>query len=204
MKSEALKIHAEFQKLMEEHTKALEALLLRGQSVKPRLKLRKLPLWGEQVKLDQINFEWPTQEILDQLPTTCQLTSMTFKTANGYTRVGSIQCMLSTGQSSPVFEKEGISYQGPQTVIFNNAERPVRSVYGRDRDGNKNFIARIDFMDKNGSQIVQVFSYGTRKGEGNEHIIADNESLIGFYGVKDKENWFTSFGFIVKISLNNN
>ena len=50
-----------------------------------------------------------------------------------------------------MFEKEGIAYQGPQTVHFNNAERPVRSVYGRDRDGNKNFIARIDFMDKNGS-----------------------------------------------------
>ena len=85
---------------------------------------------------------------------------------------------------------------------MNNAERPVKSVYGRDRDGNKNFIARIDFMDKNGSQIVQVFSYGTRKGEGNEHLIGDNESLIGFYGVKDKENWFTSFGFIVKVQNN--
>ena len=127
---------------------------------------------------------------------------MTFKTANGYTRVGSIQCSLSNGQSSPVFEKEGIQYQAPQTVNLNNAERPVKSVYGRDRDGNKNFIARIDFMDKNGSQIVQVFSYGTRKGEGNEHLIGDNESLIGFYGVKDKENWFTSFGFIVKVQNN--
>lgn len=49
MKTEALKIHDEFQKLMEHHTKALEALLLRGNAVKTRLRLRKLPLWGEQV-----------------------------------------------------------------------------------------------------------------------------------------------------------
>ena len=28
------------------------------------------------------------------------------------------------------------------------------------------------------------------------HELAENEELIGVYGVKDKQGWFTSFGFL--------
>ena len=33
-----------------------------------RFTLKKLPMWGEQVAADAINFEWPTQEIFEKWP----------------------------------------------------------------------------------------------------------------------------------------
>ena len=36
-----------------------------------------------------------------------------------------------------------------------------------------------------------------------EISLADNEELIGVYGVKDKRAYFTSLGFIVKVKKNN-
>ena len=31
--------------------------------------------------------------------------------------------------------------------------------------------------------------------------LGENEDLIGVYGVKDRENWITTFGFIVKVNI---
>ena len=41
--------------------------------------LKKLPMWGAQVEEGEINFQWPTQEILDQMEPNVTLTSLTFK-----------------------------------------------------------------------------------------------------------------------------
>ena len=32
-----------------------------------------------------------------------------------------------------------------------------------------------------------------------ERTLEPGESLIGVYGVKDRQKWFTSFGFIVQV-----
>ena len=34
---------------------------------------------------------------------------------------------------------------------------------------------------------------------GKEHQLGDNEELIGVYGIKDKSEYFSAFGFIVKV-----
>ena len=35
---------------------------------------------------------------------------------------------------------------------------------------------------------------------GDERDIAENEELIGVYGEKDKQDYITSFGFVVKVN----
>ena len=42
--------------------------------------LKKLPLWGEKVSEDEINFEWPTPEIFAQMQPDVTIQSMEFKT----------------------------------------------------------------------------------------------------------------------------
>ena len=56
----------------------------------------------------------------------------------------------------------------------------------------------MTFLSKDGNEIA---AYNPRNLERNGPIydIADNEDLIGVYGVKDKRNFFSSFGFIVKV-----
>ena len=70
--------------------------------------LRKLPLWGERVSEDEINFEWPTPEIFAQMQPDVTIQSIEFKTySQSSTAVSSVKVILSNGESSPVFEKSG-------------------------------------------------------------------------------------------------
>ena len=41
--------------------------------------LKRLPIWGQKVKADEVNFEWPTQKILDELPSDVYLQCLEFK-----------------------------------------------------------------------------------------------------------------------------
>ena len=52
--------------------------------------LRKMPMWGKQVRPDEINFEWPTQEILDGMQSDVSVKSITLKERNNYHGVASI------------------------------------------------------------------------------------------------------------------
>ena len=66
--------------------------------------LKKLPMWGEQVAADAINFEWPTQEIFDEWPLDVSLKSITFSDSSKQTSfISSVQCTISTGEVSPRF-----------------------------------------------------------------------------------------------------
>jgi len=42
--------------------------------------LRKLPLWGEKVSDEEIDFEWPTLETFDQMEPDVSINSIEFKT----------------------------------------------------------------------------------------------------------------------------
>ena len=67
--------------------------------------LKKLPLWGEQVSDDEIDFEWPTQEAFDQMNPDVFIESIEFKSRHEYSHyVSSVKVNLSNGESSPVFE----------------------------------------------------------------------------------------------------
>ena len=49
------------------------------QSKNHRFSLRKLPLWGKTRSYSKIDFEWPTQAILDRMPADVRLQSLDFK-----------------------------------------------------------------------------------------------------------------------------
>ena len=57
-------------------------------------------------------------------------------------------------------------------------------------------VARAVFLDKDDKQI-NCYNPKAKDFSGTTREIGENEALIGVYGVKDKENFFTSFGYIV-------
>ena len=62
----------------------------------PQFLLKKLPIWGLQISPDKINFEWPTQDLLNQMDGDVRLKSLNFKT-NENGRLASVECNLDDG-----------------------------------------------------------------------------------------------------------
>ena len=56
----------------------------------------------------------------------------------------------------------------------------------------------MTFLDKNGG-VIDHYNPNNRARQGNIHEIAENEELIGVYGVRNKAEWLSTFGFIVKV-----
>ena len=57
--------------------------------------LRRLPLWGEQVEPHEINFEWPTQELLNKLPADLSLKALEFsKSTVMGVNISTVRCTL--------------------------------------------------------------------------------------------------------------
>ena len=60
-------------------------------------------------------------------------------------------------------------------------------------------ISILRFFDKQGDQIDCYSPHNSEK-VGPIHEIADNEELIGVYGVRNKNSeWLSTFGYIVKV-----
>ena len=160
--------------------------------------LRRLPVWGYECDDKAIDFEWPTQEIFDLQQPDVTLKSLEF--CGDKDLIASVKCNLSNGQSSPVFCKVGGKYSesNPKTIEFDST--PIRTVSAADEqdhdfeDGN---MHRIKFLDGVGNQVF-IYENGYT-GQETEHQIRENEELIGVYGVKNKNLFFTSFGFILKV-----
>lgn len=91
--------------------------------------LRRLPLWGEQVAIGDINFGWPSKETFRSWPAGVSLKSITFSTCaqEHYGVVSSVQCKLSNNESSPLFDTAGVGQFHQKTIKF-EANRPVKSV----------------------------------------------------------------------------
>lgn len=153
-------------------------------------------MWGEQVAADAINFEWPTQAMIDQWPADVSLKAITFSTSDRVGSIASVQCTLSTNEQSPLFDTTGVQLYHSKTIYF-DANRPVRSVQAR--DDNSDFIYRVTFADKDRRDIDCYNPNIWNKDGIKTHAIAENEDLIGVYGVRNKEHWFTSFGFMVRV-----
>lgn len=155
-------------------------------------------MWGKKADTDAINFEWPTQEIMDQWPEDVHLKSITFSTFGvSQTVVSSVQCTLSTDEKSPLFDTKGVDQHHSKTINF-DAARPVRSVQARD-NSNSPYTHAVTFLDRDGS-VIDIYNPNNDAREGVVHAIAEDEELIGVYGVRNKANsYFSNFGFIVKI-----
>ena len=74
-------------------------------ALKEKFSLRKLPLWGS-TEDDNIDFEWPTQELLDRMPLDVKLESLDFKCDGhlDYPSIASVKVNLTHGFASDVFE----------------------------------------------------------------------------------------------------
>ena len=122
-----------------------------------------------------------------------KLKSLAFKSVPNL--VSSVCCTLSDGKSSGVIEKAGVDHVKPQTIEFDPL-KPIKSVWAS--DGDDAYAQRIRFMGKDGNEVYSYNPYNIQN-VGKERHLADKEELIGFYGVKDKYNYFTTFGFLVKV-----
>ena len=161
-------------------------------------KLAKLPHWGEMVRPSQINFEWPTQDAFAQMAPSCFLKSLEFKkTADG--AVSSVRCTYSDTSGSPAFEKATAEHQGAETVGF-EVSKPIKKVTANcdDNDNPWTYVCRLRFLDKADKEIG-VYNSECAQEEW-ELSLRDNEELFGVYGVKDKADHITTFGYIVKVS----
>ena len=75
---EANRIEKELNYSLEKSTKNLKEVLLRKEREATRCALIKLPLWGENVASDAINFEWPTQQAFEKMDRSISLKSIRF------------------------------------------------------------------------------------------------------------------------------
>ena len=61
---------------------------------------------------------------------------------------------------------------------------------------NGSFIDQISLKDDNNESIVESKLF-SNSGNYKSCSINDNEIIFGLYGVKDKQDWISSLGFIV-------
>lgn len=166
---------------------------------KPRVTLRKLPMWGQQVSASQIDFEWPSLDEIRNLPSYVSLKQMTLKKGNEHRGTGNYplyyaKCTLSNNFESPVFKSRNNTYQSGRVVDFQEMGAQVRSVQAFSRMDDFQILS-IAFKDEAGD-IVGMLGEGSFMG-GPEFELDEREELIGFYGVKGRDpTCFTSFGLI--------
>ena len=67
-----------------------------------RFTLRKLPMWGEQVAEDVIDFEWPTVDMISDLPEDIKLKKLQF--GSYWNNISSVTCILSNYLQSHTFQ----------------------------------------------------------------------------------------------------
>ena len=112
------------------------------------------------------------------MPGDVSLSSITFKALSSNREyINSVQCTLSNGNSSPLFETVQGEHQQPKTVDFDR-QRPIRKVTANHSDG---YIKNIRFYDGD-NQLVADYPMNSSNPE-LTHNIGPNEELIGVYGV---------------------
>ena len=154
-------------------------------------------LWGDHLDKKKKNFEWPTQELFNQLPPDIFLESIRLASYNGGMCLA--QCTLSRNKKQPLL-KSGYNYRlgdlKDLKVLKFDRNKKVKSVKVVPR-------SHISFVDKGGSTIASFRSKDALYNQSEEetHSIGNNEELIGVYGVKSKY-LLSPFGFIVKVRLN--
>ena len=70
--------------------KDLEAFLNKQLGVFNKFSLKKLPMWGKQKPIDQMDFEWPKQDMINQMEDDVALKSISFKRLAGFQNLASV------------------------------------------------------------------------------------------------------------------
>lgn len=105
--------------------------------------------------------------------------------------------MLSNGQNSPVFEKAGTKFAHAKTKTVTFAQpNPVKSLVAKTCAGAVNAIYFKDGKNK----LVDFFEATPEVSLEDSSLKLDvGEEIFGVYGVKDEHDYFSAFGFIVKV-----
>ena len=166
-----------------------------------RFSFRRLPMWGRPIREDEIKFEWPTQEILNNLPADATLARLEFSTFDkSAVEISSVKCHLSNRLESRVFKGKRVESLKHKVIKF-DPKRRVRFVQAKAKGKiNRAYVRRITFIDGMGQEI-DSYNPSDEQRSGAIHEVKENESLIGVYGAKEEnEDFFSTFGFIVKVS----
>lgn len=129
-----------------------------------RFSLKKLPMWGKLVRDEQIDFEWPTEQVLDMWDADVTLKSIEFKTwIDDGSAISSVQVKLTNGRESPVFEKAGVETFCAKTIAFDQ-HRPIKTVEAIEGAAKQTYW--ISFLDENcdvvdeyNPQSIELCSY---------------------------------------------
>ena len=189
----------DIQELLERQRRQLKAVLNKSLclDLKPiaKFSLRRLPMWAcNGTTADQVNFEWPTVAMIMNMPANVFLKSIELKASDRRSpSLSSVRCVLSTDQSSPIFQRQGMQHHFYKKTNFE--EGTVKRVAANVSDGTK----RLTFLSEEREQIGN-YILADHYGEEQEFWLKENEELIGVYGVKDQQDWLTGFGFIVKVN----
>lgn len=82
-----------------------------------KYELRKLPVFGWQdAKVNDMSFDWAPP--FDPTDPYKSLTKLTFKSGQQQIYIGSVQCHMSDGSKSPLFENPDQEYRYEQTMEF--------------------------------------------------------------------------------------
>ena len=102
---------------------------------------------------------------------------------------------MTTKEKSPLFKAAARNVDNsPKTIHFDANRPPVKSVQA---NAGTDVLICLAFYDKNKKKI-DSYNPDDYSIDGPIHKIAENEELIGVYGVKEDED-FSSFGFIVRV-----
>ena len=205
-KKKAEGIKEKMQNFFEEQNRKLSEMIGSNMfelDIEPKFTLKKLPLWGK-TGGSPINFEWPTQAILDTMPADVRIQSLDFKIDSSYQNLASVKVTLSHNFSSQVFESKGIEFNYQKRLDF-DAQNQIKRVKAAPNDGVWEYVYNVKLMNKQTSEfgICAPNYFVNLCHPGKEHQLADYEDLIGVYGVMDQQSYFSAFGFIVRVNEDN-
>jgi hypothetical protein len=141
---------------------------------------------------NKIDFEWPTQDDAEDLPSDnpIKLVGFKFKEDEKVRAICALQLLFSNGSSSPLFLAKRVKGDNLKRVDLDQRE-PVQSIRG---DAPPMWIKQIYFLDSKGKQLAKLFSSADNDGQVFE--LNPGEEVIGVYGNKNSFNCFINLGFI--------
>ena len=98
-----------------------------------------------------------------------------------------------------VFEKSGVPFASSET--FNFGEHCVRRV-SADIGHSSDYVRSVKIFAEGDEKVFEL-STNSKMPPSNmneiSHIIAENEEIIGVYGICGSKNSFNNLGFILKV-----
>ena len=126
-------------------------------------------MWGKQSDLEDINFEWPSQFLIDRNP---EIKLKSLELGSKHAALSYVRVNLSHEISSPAFMNEDHSHPKSATIRFDQDVVPVRKISASDKKGAEECLRELRFKDYAGNQIG-LFNPADHNLEQTEFEIGD-------------------------------